>query len=204
LAWTGSATFAELGTAFPGEGGIQFYLRYIYGDLIGFLAAWNWVTAVMPATLSILSIVFVESIYSAFHGASGGTATGIGYKFLSILVLFVMALANSIGTKASNRLGNFFLVIKLGSVALLVIAGLSVAIIYAADHKKDFGGGDWHNKPWFASRPSVTPDRTIDWTKVGSWEAVGHYSTALYAALWGYASWDKVGLPSLILIFPKG
>jgi solute carrier family 7 (L-type amino acid transporter), member 9/15 len=203
LAWTGSATLAELGTAFPGEGGIQFYLRYIYGDLVGFLAAWNWVTAVMPATLSILSIVFVESIYSALHGAGGGTASGIGYKFLSILVLIVMGVANSFGTKAVNRLGNFFLVIKLGSVALLVIAGLSVAIIYAADGKKDLGGGDWHKKHWFASRPSVTPDGTIDWTKVSTWEAFGHYSTALYAALWAYASWDKVGVSPSILFLPQ-
>lgn len=190
LAWTGSATMAELGTAFPGEGGIQFYLRYIYGDLVGFLAAWAWVTAVMPATLSILSIVFVESLYSAI--SLGGTADGIGYKFLSILVLVIMGLANSIGTKASQRLGNFFLVIKLGSVALLVLAGLVVAIIFAVGRKKDFGGGDWHETSWFQSRPSVTPDGTIDWTKVGTWEAFGHYSTALYAALWGYASWDKV------------
>ena len=44
---------------------MQPYLRYIYGDVFGFLAAFTWVFAVMPATLAILSIVFVESIYSA-------------------------------------------------------------------------------------------------------------------------------------------
>ncbi|CAN9226674.1 unnamed protein product [Alternaria alternata] len=32
LAWSGALTMAELGTAFPGEGGIQPYLTYIYGD----------------------------------------------------------------------------------------------------------------------------------------------------------------------------
>ncbi|QDS74732.1 hypothetical protein FKW77_000905 [Venturia effusa] len=201
LAWTGSATMAELGTAFPGEGGIQFYLRYIYGDLFGFLAAWAWITAVMPATLSILSIVFVESLYSALSPA--GTAGGIGYKFLSILVLFSMGLANSIGTKASQRLGNFFLVIKLGSVALLVLAGLAVAIIFAVDRRKDLGGGDWHKRSWFQSRPSFTPDGTIDWAKVGTWEAFGHYATALYAALWGYASWDKANYVAAELKNPK-
>lgn len=144
----------------------------------------------MPATLSILSIVFVESLYSAF--SPGGTADGIGYKFLSILVLVIMGLANSIGTKASQKLGNFFLVVKLGSVALIVLAGLVVATVFAYDRKKDHGGGDWHKRSWFQSRPSVTPEGTIDWTKVGTWEAFGHYATALYAALWGYASWDKV------------
>jgi len=191
LAWTGATTLAELGTAFPGEGGIQQYLRHTYGDLVGFLAAWAWITAVMPATLSILSIVFVESIYSAINPASSGTAQGIGYKFLSILVLVVMILANSISTKTSTRLGNIFVVIKLLSVALLVIAGVVVAIIYAADPKKDVGGGDWHRKGWFDPRPSVTPGGTIDWTKISSWEALGHYSAAIYAGLWAYAGWDK-------------
>ena len=46
-------------------GGVQPYLQRIYGDFVGFLAAWTWIVAVMPATLAILSIVFVESAYSA-------------------------------------------------------------------------------------------------------------------------------------------
>lgn len=46
LAWTGAVTVAELGTAIPGEGGVQPYLKYIYGDVFGFLAAWTWVVAV--------------------------------------------------------------------------------------------------------------------------------------------------------------
>src|SRR6266480_6209516 len=74
LAWTGASTLAELGAALPGEGGIQEYLRYIYGDLAGFLAAWAWITAVMPATLAILGILFVETMYkAAFPGSEGAT-----------------------------------------------------------------------------------------------------------------------------------
>ena len=46
LAWTGAVTVAELGTAIPGEGGVQPYLKYIYGDVWGFLAGWTWVVAV--------------------------------------------------------------------------------------------------------------------------------------------------------------
>ncbi|PYH67471.1 uncharacterized protein BO88DRAFT_489401 [Aspergillus vadensis CBS 113365] len=48
LAWTGAATMAELGAAFPGEEGVQQYLQYIYGETFGFLAAWTWVVAVVP------------------------------------------------------------------------------------------------------------------------------------------------------------
>lgn len=146
----------------------------------------------MPATLSILSIVFVETVFSAVNPASSGTATGWGYKGFSILVLVVNILLNCINTKTSARLGNIFVVIKLISIASLVLAGLIVAIIFAADHSKDYGGKDWHRRGWFAPRSSVTPEGTIDWRKVTSWEALGHYSAAIYASLWAYSGWDKV------------
>ncbi|KFY96843.1 hypothetical protein V498_02436 [Pseudogymnoascus sp. VKM F-4517 (FW-2822)] len=41
LAWTGASTLAELGTAIPGEGGVQPYLQRVFGDVVGFLAAWT-------------------------------------------------------------------------------------------------------------------------------------------------------------------
>ena len=84
LAWSGALTMAELGTAFPGEGGIQPYLTYLYGDVFGYMAAWSWVVATMPATLAILSIVFVESIYSSL--GVNEPDPPITHKLLSLLV----------------------------------------------------------------------------------------------------------------------
>lgn len=190
LAWTGAATLAELGTALPGEGSVQEYLKYIYGDFAGFLAAYTWIVAITPSTLSLLCIVFVETVHSAANPASEGTADGWGYKGLSILVLVVNVLLNCINTKTSARLGNFFAGIKLLSVLLPVLAGLVVAVIYATDHSKDYSGKDWHRKGWFETRPSITPDGTTDWSKISTWDAFGHYSAAIYASLWAYCGWD--------------
>ncbi|KIW02044.1 uncharacterized protein PV09_06546 [Verruconis gallopava] len=190
LAWTGAATLAELGTALPGEGSVQEYLKYIYGDFAGFLAAYTWIVAIVPSTLSLLCIVFVETAYSAANSASKGTASGWEYKFISILVLIINVMLNCINTKTSARLGNFFALVKLFSVALPVLVGLAVAIIYGVDHSKDFGGKDWHERGWFTTRPSVTPGGTINWDDVSMWKALGHYSTAIYAGLWAYCGWD--------------
>ncbi|KAF2199077.1 amino acid transporter [Delitschia confertaspora ATCC 74209] len=190
LAWTGALTMAELGTAIPGEGGIQPYLTHIYGELFGFLAAWSWIVAVMPATLAILSIVFVESIYSAI-GVNEATQP-LTHKLFSLLVLVVISTANSINTKTSTHLGNFFVAVKMFSVLLLIIAGLTVVFIFAANQDKDMGGGDWHSKGWFHPRDTVLPDgRIIEWGSVSNWELLGHFSTALYGALWAYSGWDK-------------
>ena len=98
------------------------------------------------------------------------------------MVLVVNVLLNCISTKTSARLGNIFAGIKLLSVTLPVLAGLVVAIVYATDHSKDFGGNDWHTRNWYQSRPSVTPGGNTDWSKVSAWEALGHYSTAIYAS----------------------
>lgn len=190
LAWTGATTMAELGTAIPGEGGVQPYLKYIYGDIWGHLAAWTWVVAIMPATLAILSIVFVESIFSA----AGVTdqAASLSHKFLSVLIMVVMNLANSISTKASTSLNNFFVTTKFASIFGVVLAGVIVLIMQLVDPESGVGGGDWQRKPWFDHRDTVNPDGSvIHWADVSTWELLGYFSAALYGALWAYSGWEK-------------
>jgi L-type amino acid transporter 9 len=198
LAWTGALTMAELGTAMPGEGGIQPYLTHIYGEWVGFLAGWSWIVATMPATLAILSIVFVESIYSSL--GINDPAPPITHKLWSLLVLAIISTANSISTKTSTRLGNFFVVVKLLSIFLLILAGLVVVFTFLAQHHRDLGGGDWHSRGWFEPRTTVLPDgKRFDWGSVNTWQSLGFYSTALYGALWAYSGWDKVShYPSMI------
>ncbi|CAN9205314.1 unnamed protein product [Alternaria alternata] len=189
LAWSGALTMAELGTAFPGEGGIQPYLTYIYGDVFGYMAAWSWVVATMPATLAILSIVFVESIYSSL--GVNEPDPPITHKLLSLLVLVCVTTLNSISTKTSTRLSSFFVAIKLLTISLLIISGLVVVFVFVGK-SKDLGGHDWHQNSWFSPRDTVLPDGSrFDWTKVTTWESLGFYSTALYGALWAYSGWDK-------------
>lgn len=196
LAWTGAATLAELGTAIPGEGGVQPYLQYIYGDIVGFLAAWTWLVAVMPATLAILSIVFVESLSTATTGASGSGVDGqsLVHKLLSIGVLVAVSLANSISTRVSARLNNFFVGTKFVAIGAVVVAALAVIIVQTTSSEpRDSlpGGHDWTSN-WFAYRSTLNPDgSTTDWAQLSSWALLGHVSAALYGALWAYSGWDK-------------
>jgi len=193
LAWTGASTVAELGTAIPGEGGVQPYLRYMFGDVFGFLAAWTWIVAVMPATLAILSIVFVESIYSA-AGVTGQEGR-LEHKLLSVGVLVAVSLANSISTKASTRLNNFFVVTKFVAIAAVVLAALVVVVLHVVWGTDPTTSEplDWWRKSWFSYRDSANPDGSIThWEDLSQWETMGHLSAALYGALWAYSGWDKV------------
>ena len=145
----------------------------------------------MPATLAILSIVFIESIFSA--AGVTNEAGRIEHKLLSILVLVIINAANSISTKASTRLNNFFVVTKFVAIFAVVLAGIIVVILQVSDRSRDIGGGDWINRPWFKPRKTANRDGSeTDWTKLGEWELLGHYSAALYGALWAYSGWDKV------------
>ncbi|KAK3362410.1 amino acid transporter [Lasiosphaeria hispida] len=193
LAWTGASTLAELGTAIPGEGGVQPYLKYIFGDTFGFLAAWTWIVAVMPATLAILSIVFVETIYSA--AGIVGDGHKLDHKLWSLVILALVSVANSISTKASTRLNNFFVVIKFFTIAAVVLAALLVVLIHIVDPKDTWRideGLDWYQKPWFGYRDSVNSDGSVThWEGLSEWETLGHLSAALYGALWAYSGWDK-------------
>ncbi|GAB1192572.1 hypothetical protein APSETT444_001765 [Aspergillus pseudonomiae] len=197
LAWTGATTMAELGTAISGEGGVQPYLQYAFGDILGFLAAWTWIIAVMPATLAILSIVFIESIYSA--AGITNQASSIQHKLLSILVLIAIGVANSISTKVSTRLSSFFVTTKFATITGIVLAGLLVVLVHLSSTHWDGPATDWYTKSWFGYRDSLTPDgKEIHWSDLAGWEMLGHYSAALYGALWAYSGWDKAGIPDLL------
>ncbi|OAA63706.1 Amino acid/polyamine transporter I [Niveomyces insectorum RCEF 264] len=213
LAWTGAATLAELGTALPGEGGVQPFLQYIYGDAFGFLAAWTWLVAVMPATLAILAIVFVESLSATVVGA-GDSAPGqqpLSHKLLSVAVLAAVSLANSVSTRVSARLNNFFVAAKFAAIAAVVVAALAVVVRQVTGHTASSGDGvssnstrpDWVAKNWFAPRTTLNPDgSTTDWTQLSRWSLLGHYSAALYGALWAYSGWDKAIYVSAELAAP--
>ncbi|KAL4885809.1 amino acid/polyamine transporter I [Aspergillus karnatakaensis] len=190
LAWTGAATMAELGTAIPGEGGVQPYLQYIFGDVFGFLSAWTFIVAVIPASLAIMSIVFVESVFSAI--GENNRTQGLSHKLISILVLIIFSMANGISTKMTTRLNKFFVTSKFTAIVATVVAGLGVVIYHLASHGKESTSSDWWSKSWFGYRDSIGPDGSeIDWSKLDGWELLGHYSAALYGALWAYSGWDK-------------
>lgn len=171
-------------------GGVQPYLKYIYGDIWGHLAAWTWVLAIMPASIAILSIVFVESIFSA----AGVTdqAASLSHKLLSVLIMIIMNLANSISTTASTRLNNFFVTTKFISILAVVLAGVGVLVLQLIHPDGHIGGGDWQEKNWFSYRDTVTPGGgIIHWGDVSTWQLMGHFSAALYGALWAYSGWEK-------------
>ncbi|OCK82244.1 amino acid transporter [Lepidopterella palustris CBS 459.81] len=192
LSWAGAASFAELGAALPLNGGMQEYLRYVYGDTYAFLMAWIYIIAVKPSSMAIQSIVIADSIMSVAGLPKDGVPEGWLLKLFAISALVAMVLLNSISTKTTLRASESFTVIKLTTVLTIVIAGVSVLIIHVVKPTAaPSGGTDWYSKNWFHSRPNLSGGIPIDWTEIGWWELLGHYSAAIYASLWAYDGWDS-------------
>ena len=161
--------------------------------MFGFLAAWTWVIAIVPASLAIASIVFVESIYSAVGVTD--QSDKLAHKVLAMLVILVISMANSVSTQFTTRLNRFFVMTKFAAILAIVTAGFAVVVSHLAGWKQttEPGSQDWLTRSWFGPRNTVTLDGSeIEWSKLNGWETLGHCSAALYGALWAYSGWDKV------------
>jgi L-type amino acid transporter 9 len=190
LSWAGAASFAELGAAIPLNGGMQEYLRYVYGDTMAFLMAWIYIMAAKPSAMAIQSIVIAESIATIVSSAG---LTPWLLKLVAASTFVFMVLLNSINTRITLRLSESFTGLKIFTVLSIVVGGLIAVIAYLVDHSSPLSGAnDWHSKNWFATRVTISEGHTIDWTSLSTWERYGHYSAAIYGGLWAYDGWDNV------------
>ncbi|MCJ1230216.1 hypothetical protein MMC12_006888 [Toensbergia leucococca] len=105
LAWTGAASFIELGGLIPRNGGIQEYLRYCYNDACACSATWTLIFIVKPCSIAMISIIFAEYLLNVFDSE---IPVHTWYtKAVALAALAIMSLLNCIGTRVSARIANF-------------------------------------------------------------------------------------------------
>lgn len=197
LSWAGAASFAELGAALPLNGGMQEYLRHVYGDTAAFLMAWVYILGVKPSSMAIQSIVIAESVGSVTTSSDNLPDAGL-LKLIAVIVFVAMVLLNSINTKFTMRLSESFTVFKLSTVSLIVLGGLIAVIAHLVNPESHLSGSsDWYSKSWFQPRPTTSDGQVLDWLSMGAWDRYGHYCAAIYGGLWAYDGWDNVSLHKL-------
>ncbi|KAL6709241.1 hypothetical protein ACN47E_001648 [Coniothyrium glycines] len=191
LSWAGAASFAELGAALPLNGGMQEYLRHVFGDTAAFLMAWIYIMAVKPSSMAIQSIVIAESIGSVVGNDVGAHTL----KIVAALAFVSMVLLNSINTKFTLRLSESFAVFKLTTVTLIVLGGSIAVFAHMINPRSSLSGSsDWYSQNWFKPRPTIADGKIIDWTSLSTWDRYGHYCAAIYGGLWAYDGWDNANV----------
>lgn len=174
LAWTGAASYAELGGAIPLNGGAQVYLSKIFGELAGFLFTWTAVFVLKPGSNAIISIIFGEYIVEAIVGTKVDSVNPWISKAVALASIIAVTLLNCISTKVGTRVGNLFMFFKFIALLAVTIIGIVAAVTglsYDGNPNKE-----WKTKNWF--------DGTS--TSISSW------AVALYSGLWAFDGWENV------------
>ena len=179
LAWTGAASFAELGGAIPLNGGAQVYLSKIFGDLAGFLFTWCAVFVLKPGSAAIISIIFGEYVVRAAVGADVENVNTWINKGVALGGLGLVTLLNCISTRLGTRMGDMFTILKFVALLGVTITGIVVAAT-GYSHKGQIAT-EWKTTNWFADTSS----------DLSSW------AVALYAGLWAFDGWDNVSISFL-------
>ncbi|HXV86906.1 MAG TPA: amino acid permease, partial [Gemmatimonadales bacterium] len=114
----GALCVAELGSAYPDEGGLFVYLREAFGPLWGFLYGWAAALVVNPASIAAIAVGFAT--YVGFFlplSASGVRLVAAG----SILALTAL---NAVGVRPGVLTQNVLTGLKIGALVAVVGLGL--------------------------------------------------------------------------------
>lgn len=174
LAWTGAASYAELGGAIPLNGGSQVYLAKTFGELAGFLFTWVAVLVLKPGSSAIISIIMGEYFVRAIIGADAETVSPWVNKAVALLGIGAVTLLNCISTRLGTRLNDMLMFLK-----FLALLGVTVVGIVVAVTGFSFKGDA--NEEW----------KTVGWFENTTFDLSG-WAVALYAGLWAFDGWDNV------------
>lgn len=189
IGWAGATSFAELGAAIPKNGGIQEYLRYIYGDFLASIMSWTWIVVIKPSSTAIISIIFADYWTSILNPSGSKPAWMV--KLLALITVGCVLLINCFGANSSIKLTSVLVYSKLSTVLFILL--LAVLALFGLDENEP--ASDWKYRNWFTSRGKDVDGSSVDWTNLGYWEILGHLTTALYSALWSCGGWDSVSQP---------
>jgi amino acid transporter len=176
LSWTGAASFAELGSIVPQNGGTQEYLRYCYNDICGFLAAWTWVLVMKPCSVAIISLTFSEYLCRAFAVEEDPSVWIL--KGFALLAVILITYINCLGTRVGAGTANVFLILKFLGLGSVIATGLVL--------------GAMHLQPTVDIQGVVgSGENQID---SGLWANLGACTDATLSALWAYSGWEVVSI----------
>lgn len=173
LAWTGAASYAELGGAIPLNGGPQIYLAKIFGELAGFLFTWCAVMVLKPGGSAIIAIIFGEYLVRAFIGAEVEMISPWINKCAAIASVVIVSLINAISTKLAVRISDAFMFLKF--VGLIIVTVLGIVIAATGFSYKGQPNEHWKSESWLKG----TSLDVTDW------------AVAVYAGLWAFDGWDN-------------
>ncbi|KAL6875371.1 amino acid transporter [Trichoderma longibrachiatum] len=173
LAWTGGASYAELGGAIPLNGGSQVYLAKTFSELAGFLFSWVALLVLKPGSAAIIAIIMGEYFVRAIIGAEAETINPWINKAVALVGIFAVTFLNCVSTRVGTRVNDFLMFLKFVALIGVTVVGIVVAVTGLSF--KGPASSEWKSHDWFAGTSSDP----------------SNWAIALYAGLWAYDGWDN-------------
>ena len=117
----GALSLGELGSIYPGTGGLCTYLRHAYGPLTAFLYAWELLFMIHSGTIAALAVAF------GLYVAQILPLNPIEQKVSSAMLILAFTTLSCFGIRGGKRVQNFVAGAKIsglaGIIALLCVKG---------------------------------------------------------------------------------
>ncbi len=114
LTLCGALSLAELGSMYPGTGGLCTYLREAYGSLCAFLYAWALLLMIHSGSIAALGVAF-----GLFLGQVV-TLTPLEQRLFSAGLILGLTLVSCLGMRAGKLVQNLFAIAKISGLTAVI------------------------------------------------------------------------------------
>ena len=117
VAMLGAFVDAELAARMPNVGGQYAYLRDAFHPVAGFLYGWVLLLVIQTGGMAAVTVTFARYFLElTAWPISGGTVT--------VLTIVLLTVVNCLGVRAGSRVQSILMLLKIGAIATLIVAGL--------------------------------------------------------------------------------
>jgi APA family basic amino acid/polyamine antiporter len=115
LSLFGALSLAELGSIYPGTGGLCTYLRHIYGPLPAFLYAWALLLMIHTGSIAALAVAFGIYVGQVLP------LNIVEQKVLSVVLILGFTLVSCLGIRGGKLVQNLIAVAKVSGLAGIIL-----------------------------------------------------------------------------------
>ena len=117
VAVLGAFVYAELAARMPNVGGQYAYLRDAFHPVAGFLYGWVLLLVIQTGGMAAVTVTFARYFLEL-------TAWPISEGTVTVLTIVLLTVVNCLGVRAGSRVQSILMLLKIGAIATLIVAGL--------------------------------------------------------------------------------
>jgi len=117
VAMMGAFTYAELAARIPDVGGQYAYLREAFHPIAGFLYGWVLLLVIQTGGMAAVTVTFARYLLEL-------TNWPVSERVVAVVTIVLLTVVNCFGVRAGSRVQSVLMVLKIGAIAALVLAGM--------------------------------------------------------------------------------